>query len=45
MNILVIHGPNLNLLGTREPDVYGVVSLEQINQSLREYAAKRGFSI
>ena len=45
MNILIINGPNLNLLGSREPDVYGVVSLEQINQSLREYAAKRGFSI
>jgi 3-dehydroquinate dehydratase-2 len=32
--ILVIHGPNLNLLGTREPDLYGNKSLEEINQEL-----------
>jgi len=32
--ILVIHGPNLNLLGTREPDLYGNKSLEEINQGL-----------
>jgi len=37
--ILVLHGPNLNLLGTREPDVYGVQTLEDINQSLHEAAA------
>lgn len=33
--ILVIHGPNLNLLGRREPDVYGATTLEEINQGLR----------
>lgn len=38
--ILVIHGPNLNLLGRREPAVYGKVSLEQINNSLKDQAAK-----
>jgi len=34
MNILVIHGPNLNLLGTREPDVYGNTTLEDINRRI-----------
>ncbi len=41
-NILVLHGPNLNLLGTREPGVYGVVTLAQINARLEEIAARRG---
>jgi 3-dehydroquinate dehydratase-2 len=38
VNILVLHGPNLNLLGTREPDVYGTQTLADINQALRELA-------
>ena len=38
--ILVLHGPNLNLLGTREPHVYGTMTLEQLNERLRTLAAK-----
>ena len=39
--ILVIHGPNLDLLGQREPGVYGKVTLEQINNMLLKTAKKR----
>lgn len=45
MNILVLHGPNLNLLGTREPQVYGVTTLDQINEDLVKFAADRGASL
>jgi 3-dehydroquinate dehydratase II len=41
-NILVLHGPNLNLLGNREPDVYGRVTLSEINQRLMSLADKNG---
>ena len=37
-NILVIHGPNLNLLGTREPEVYGTETLASINKQLAQMA-------
>jgi len=41
-NVLVLHGPNLNLLGTREPDVYGRVTLDEINVKLTEQAQASG---
>ena len=43
--LLVLHGPNLNLLGTREPDVYGAVTLEQINRDLEQRAQAAGHQL
>ena len=45
MRILVLHGPNLNLLGEREPKIYGTMTLAQINARLRKHARKRGVSL
>jgi 3-dehydroquinate dehydratase-2 len=42
VSVLVLHGPNLNLLGTREPDVYGTETLEAIDQRLMRQAAAAG---
>lgn len=44
-NILVIHGPNLNLLGMREPEIYGRLTLDDINRNLNRQAEKVGISI
>ncbi|MBM3252705.1 MAG: type II 3-dehydroquinate dehydratase [Candidatus Omnitrophica bacterium] len=43
--ILVIHGPNLNLLGEREPNIYGFDSIEEINKTLEKIAKKNRFSL
>ncbi|MDD5042998.1 MAG: type II 3-dehydroquinate dehydratase [Candidatus Omnitrophica bacterium] len=43
--ILVIHGPNLDLLGTREPEIYGSLTLERINRMLNAQAKKQGLSL
>jgi 3-dehydroquinate dehydratase-2 len=45
LKILVLHGPNLNLLGRREPAVYGSNTLEQINAMLAELAAQLGVEV
>ena len=45
LRVLVIHGPNLNLLGKREPDVYGKATLDQIDSGLQELAATHGVEL
>jgi len=45
MKVLVLHGPNLNLLGTREPGVYGRTTLAQVDAMLRDHARRRGHAV
>lgn len=45
MRILVIHGPNLNLLGKREPDIYGSETLHEIDMRIRKHAQEEGISV
>ncbi len=45
MKILVLHGPNLNLLGTREPEVYGSMTLADIDQKLNELGKELGADV
>ena len=43
--VYILNGPNLNLLGTREPEVYGKTTLAQIEQSCRDFGSKHGLEI
>lgn len=45
MNILILHGPNLNLLGEREPEVYGSTTLNEINENLYSIAQGLGVGV
>ncbi len=45
IKLVVLHGPNLNLLGTREPEVYGSLTLEDINTRLQDYATEIGIEL
>lgn len=45
IKILVLHGPNLNLLGVREKEIYGKLGLEEINQEIRSLAKEEGVEV
>ena len=45
MNVLVLHGPNLNLLGEREPEVYGTMTLAELDAAIADHATTRGITL
>lgn len=45
LKVTVLHGPNLNLLGARQPEIYGYETLEDVNNTLREIAVNAGWEI
>lgn len=45
MNILVLHGPNLHLLGRRDPEIYGQATLPQLNAAIKKHAAGLGVKV
>ena len=45
LNVLVIHGPNLNMLGKREPELYGKTTLDEINASLEKLGRRLGLAV
>ena len=45
MRVLVLHGPNLNLLGEREPDLYGELTLDELDRRVREHGLRLGIEV
>lgn len=45
MNILILHGPNLNLLGVRERSLYGSLSLKDVNAAIEDFASREGIRL
>lgn len=45
LRLLVIHGPNINMLGTREPGIYGTATIDEINSQIQSHAEEKGVEI
>jgi 3-dehydroquinate dehydratase-2 len=45
IKVAVIHGPNLNMLGIRDPDIYGKEDLDSLNKRLKDYAVKQSMEV
>ena len=45
IKVSVIHGPNLNMLGIRDPDIYGKVNFDTVNERIKEYAGAHGMEV